>query len=298
MSHQVFNEKLRYVLSWILWPGLVAGSMGAVLLGLEHGVNPFLTLFIVYVSLVVTIALFEYLMPHERSWNDNDGQVANDLFHTFFNYLMVSAIAEAAVVALVAKLVVWSSTLSGLSLWPSNWPVAEQFVFLMLVAEVGAYTAHRMAHRIPLLWRFHAVHHSAPSLYWLNTGRFHTVDVIETVAIALPLPLLLGAPPDLMFLFTCLTLFIGVLSHCNIEMRFGFLDWVFNTPGVHRWHHSRVPEEGDTNYGENLMIYDVLLGTHFRPDRRPNVVGTETAVPRTIWGQMLTPFIGYPNDRA
>jgi len=298
MSVKTKSTGARYYLSWILWPGLLAGSMLTVLKGLHAGFNPMLVLFSVYLVLVLCIAMLERLMPHEPFWNKNNGQIKNDIVHTFTNYLFVGAVAEAAVVAIVAKLVMVSATLSGGALWPTEWPILAQFALLLVIGEVGAYTAHRIAHEIPFLWRFHAVHHSATSLYWLNTGRFHTIDVIETVVIALPLPLLLGAPPELMFLFTCFTMFVGVLSHCNIEMRFGILDWIFNTPGVHRWHHSPVVEEGNSNYGENLMLFDVLLGTHFRQAHQPRVVGTDTPVPTSVWGQFVAPLAGYKENRG
>ncbi|MFC7049994.1 sterol desaturase family protein [Emcibacter nanhaiensis] len=287
------SSGIRYLLSWILWPGLLASCMFAVITGLNRGLDPVLTLFSVYFVLIVCIAILERVMPHEPSWNKNDGQIGNDIFHTIVNYIVVGAVVEAAVVALIAKLVMLSTTLTSASIWPVDWPVWAQFILLLFVGEAGSYTAHRISHEVPFLWRFHAVHHSATSLYWLNTGRFHTIDVIETVVLALPLPLLLGAPAELMFLFTCFTMFVGVLSHCNIEMRFGILDWIFNTPGVHRWHHSTVIEEGNTNYGENLMVYDVLLGTHFRPGRQIHVVGTDTPVPKSILGQMIKPLTGY-----
>ncbi len=293
MANDTQTRSGRYIISWILWPAMLIGSMLAVLRGLAAGMDPVLTLLLVYFGLVATIALLERLMPHDPSWNANDGQVANDLFHTFTSYFVLGALVEAGVIVLIAKLVLVSATLSGFALWPVQWPLAAQFVLLLLVAEIGAYTAHRLSHKVPLLWRFHAMHHSAPSLYWLNTGRFHLIDVIETIVLALPLPLLLGAPAGLMFLFTCITMFIGVLSHCNIEMRFGLLDWLFNTPGVHRWHHSPQTEESDANYGENLMVYDVLLGTHYRPNKRPYDIGNKTAVPASIWGQLIRPFTGY-----
>ncbi len=296
MSDSDTSRGFIYYVSWVLWPGLLAGSVFAVLHGVAKGFDPIMMLFGVYLVLVLCIAFLERAMPHETRWNANDGQVKNDFFYTFFSYIFVGAVAEAAVIAGVAKLVIFSTTLSSGGIWPSDLPVWSQFILLLFVAEVGAYLAHRISHEVPLLWRFHAIHHSAPSLYWFNTGRFHPVDVLETVVLALPLPIILGAPADLMFTFTCFTMFVGVLSHCNIEMRFGILNWIFNTPGVHRWHHSRVLKEGNSNYGENLMLLDVLFRTHFTSDRRPTVVGTGTPVPLSIWGQMFRPFTGYDKD--
>jgi len=51
-------------------------------------------------------------------------------------------------------------------------------------------------------------------------------------------------------------------------MRFGVLNYLFNTPGLHRWHHSRDQREGNKNYGENLMIWDLIFRTYFDAARR------------------------------
>ena len=54
-------------------------------------------------------------------------------------------------------------------------------------------------------------------------------------------------------------------------MRFGVLNHVFATPELHRWHHSRVVEESNANYGSNVIVWDTLLGTRLRPaDRAPS----------------------------
>ena len=74
-------------------------------------------------------------------------------------------------------------------------------------------------------------------------------------------------------------------------MRFGVLNYIFNTPVVHRWHHSRIPEEGNTNYGENLMLYDVLLRTFYLPKRRPPAnIGIDQPMPANFTGQLAQPF--------
>jgi len=74
-------------------------------------------------------------------------------------------------------------------------------------------------------------------------------------------------------------------------MRFGPLSYVFNTPGLHRWHHSIDPAEGDKNYGENLVLWDLLFGTWFNPDRRPPAaIGVRERMPKDFLGQLAAPF--------
>jgi len=74
-------------------------------------------------------------------------------------------------------------------------------------------------------------------------------------------------------------------------MRTGPLNLIFNTPQLHRWHHSRVTREGNTNYGENLMLFDLLFSTFLFPARRPPVnIGINEQMAATFFGQLRQPF--------
>ena len=108
---------------------------------------------------------------------------------------------------------------------------------------------------------------------------------------AIAILLLLGAPLEVITWLSLTTAFIGMLTHCNVEMRFGSLSWWFNTPELHRWHHSRDDWEGNKNFGENLMIWDVLFGTWFNPDRRPPLdIGIKDDMPAKFTDQLAWPF--------
>jgi sterol desaturase/sphingolipid hydroxylase (fatty acid hydroxylase superfamily) len=109
---------------------------------------------------------------------------------------------------------------------------------------------------------------------------------------AVPILVLAGAPGYVIIWVSGLTAFIGILTHCNVRMRFGWLNLVFNTPGLHRWHHSMDLREGNKNYGENLVLWDLLFGTYFDDSRRtpPAKIGIREAMPATYLGQVLAPF--------
>jgi sterol desaturase/sphingolipid hydroxylase (fatty acid hydroxylase superfamily) len=181
------------------------------------------------------------------------------------------------------------------SLWPTGWPLLLQTLLGLVIAEFGLYWKHRLAHEWPPLWRFHAVHHSVTRLWFLNTGRFHLVDTVTGLLVAMPFLLLLGAPKDVLVMVSAITAFIGILTHCNIEVQCGPLNYVFNTPVLHRWHHSKVIAEGNKNYGENLMLFDQLFGTFFFPARRPpRDIGISHPMPETFVGQLTAPFTRIP----
>jgi sterol desaturase/sphingolipid hydroxylase (fatty acid hydroxylase superfamily) len=128
-------------------------------------------------------------------------------------------------------------------------------------------------------------------LWFVNTGRFHFVDTMVSVACGLTLGLAVGVPKDIIVWSSAITAYAGLLTHCNVEMRFGILNYLFNTPALHRWHHSMVREEGNRNYGENLMLFDLLFGTFINPDRPPPAeIGIREPMPPTLVEQILYPF--------
>ncbi|MDR6904106.1 sterol desaturase/sphingolipid hydroxylase (fatty acid hydroxylase superfamily) [Rhizobium miluonense] len=140
-------------------------------------------------------------------------------------------------------------------------------------------------------WRFHALHHSVIRLWVVNTGRFHIADSLFKVALS-QLPIyLLGAPLQVFWWLGAITAFMGILTHCNVDMRTGIFDYIFSTPRLHRWHHSKDMREGNTNYGENVVFFDLLFGTYFNPDRPSSTdIGIRGEVAKNFLGQLAQPF--------
>ncbi len=285
------RPNLHRLAAWLLWPGLfAAGLIGA---GFAfHTDMPLLWFNVVYLSIVAAIALCERLMPYEQQWLRRDGETFNDVAHTLLNKGGVQLAAALGASAPIAVATIAQPAINAPTwLWPVGWPLAVQVVIGLIIAELGLYIAHRAAHEKLSLWRFHALHHSVERLWVVNTGRFHLVDSLFKIALS-QIPLyLLGAPLEVFLWVGAVTAFIGLLTHCNIDVRTGPLDFVFSTPQLHRWHHSRVLAEGNTNYGENLVLWDQVFGTYFNPDRRPPVdIGISGRVADSFVGQFLQPF--------
>lgn len=270
----------------LLWPGLFGLCLVPVWLGLASD-SPALAFNATYLALAVVLAVLERLLPYERQWLEPDGQILPDLLHTILTKGFVQVVVLMTAVIGFADLV----AAEGGAWWPRAWPIAVQVGIGLVVVEFGLYWAHRLSHEWPFLWRFHAVHHSVERLWFFNTGRFHLVDTVVSLAFGQVLLLLAGAPGDVVIWTGAITAFIGILTHCNVDMRTGWLDYVFNTPRLHRWHHSRDPVEGNSNYGENLMLFDLLFGTYLRPSRRPPAnIGIDGPMPADFLGQLAQPF--------
>lgn len=281
---------MRLILSYLWWPLLFALPLLLISAGLqsEHSVAVFNG---IYIALALAIALIERLMPHERAWLQNDGQMFADLAHTLLN----KGVAQIIITMIVFIGVADFLSPSGGGFWPVAQPLAVQVALGLVIVEFGLYWKHRLAHEWPPLWRFHAVHHSVQRLWFFNTGRFHFVDTLTSLAVGIPILLLLGAPRDTLLMVSAVTAIIGILTHCNIEMRCGYLNYIFNTPMLHRWHHSKRLEEGNRNYGENLVLFDQLFGTYLNPRRRPpQDIGIKHPMPTGFVEQLKIPFTRAP----
>lgn len=279
---------LRALLDYLLWPLILTAAMIPTGFGIANGHGQ-LAFNITYFSLAALLFLLERVYPHEERWLKSDGQEVPDFAHTAFTKSFVQLL----VVSLT-----WLGLASAVGeghaagVWPEQWPMFFQVLLGLVVAEFGLYWAHRIAHEWMPLWWFHAVHHSSRKLWFFNTGRFHIIDTLKSLVFSIPLLALAGAPKDVMLWFGAITAYIGFLTHCNIRMRFGWLNYIFNTPALHRWHHSRELREGNSNYGENLMLWDLVFGTYYDDTRRrpPVEIGINAAMPRSFLGQIVEPF--------
>jgi len=277
--------------SCLLWPALFVGGLIGAYFAFKTTI-PLLWFNVVYVAVVISISVAERLMPYEQTWLRRDGETFNDFAHTLLNKGGVQIVAAIGTSFPMAIATVAQPMFSPPSfLWPHSAPLFLQVILGLIIAEFGLYIAHRVAHENLSLWRFHALHHSVERLWVINTGRFHFIDSLLKIALS-QIPLyLLGAPLPVFLWIGAVTAFVGLLTHCNIDVRTGPLDWILSTPRLHRWHHSRLLAEGNTNYGENLVLWDQIFGTYYNPPRPSSVnIGISGKVAKGFRAQLTQPF--------
>ena len=179
--------------------------------------------------------------------------------------------------------------------WPSNWPLVFQLLLALTIAEFGTYWRHRFFHEWHYGWRFHSVHHSSQRLYFLNATRFHFIDLcLAGLSSAIPLALF-GATEEVVVLVAVFTGLHGYWQHANVRYKLGWLNWVVASAELHRWHHSTIIRHSNSNYGNNLIIWDVLFGTRILPTKAQDIenvgLGEFQAVfPKTWRRHLLAPF--------
>lgn len=215
-----------------------------------------------------------------------------DLGYFFVSHVLVQfiLIAVTASTTFVASLVLFPGT----KLWVQSLPVWAQFLLAVFLADLFQAGLHRLYHRVPFLWRFHAVHHSSRNMDWLAGSRVHFVEIILTrSAVLLPL-VVLGFSQPAVNAYVILVGIQAVLAHANLNINFGWLEYLLVTPRYHHWHHARHPDYVDVNYAIHLPLVDMLMGTFKRPPsgvwpEEYGVLKLET-VPRGLLAQAFMPL--------
>jgi sterol desaturase/sphingolipid hydroxylase (fatty acid hydroxylase superfamily) len=168
------------------------------------------------------------------------------------------------------------------------WPIADaalSFVTAFLLLDLLRYAVHRCEHAVPVLWRFHALHHSDPDVDVTTSLRHHPIDYLLGSTAYWLAVIVLDFPVGAVLAHGLVVFAAGAVQHGNIrlpEMLDRLLQPVLVTIDMHRIHHSVVLEQANSNYGIVLSIWDRLFGTFIRIGRTQhnNIVFGVRELPR------------------
>ncbi len=163
-----------------------------------------------------------------------------------------------------------------------------QAIEVVALSDFCVYWGHRLQHHLPLLWRFHAIHHSAQHLDWLAAHREHPIDTIYTLGLINLPAFLLGFPVGTLAGLVAFRTLWAIYIHSNVRLPLGPLRMLIGAPELHHWHHDRARDAG--NYGNISPLLDLLFGTYRCPDHEPAAFGIREEIPPTYLRQMLHPF--------
>lgn len=286
------REGLR-VARELVWPACTGAAIATLAFGYRSDLGPYV-LPMLSAGLLCGITGLERVLPRDATRGFlNDPQKANDVGHLLVGGVVGETIGNAVVVAGAA--VLGGLLPPVLGLWPAGLPIWAQVVMMLIVADGLEYGRHRTLHRVPWLFRAHALHHDVDRLHAINSSRNHALDLLSRAACVFAPLALIGVPPLWLPLYSGAILVVSPLSHSNLDLRIPrWLQPLILTPPVHAVHHARAASVSDSNFAAVSPLWDVLFGTFRWPEAdasRPVEFGIEGEPwPSGFWAQLVAPF--------
>jgi sterol desaturase/sphingolipid hydroxylase (fatty acid hydroxylase superfamily) len=220
--------------------------------------------FVVFLSL-------ELLVPYRPGTVSKLRRVAINLAIALLNSVIVNVLFRAATerTALYAGEGHWGLlNMFALPFWSRLFATIVAMDFIL-------YIWHLLNHEMPLLWRFHQVHHSDLNMDVSTASRFHAGEIIMSSVVRIALVYFLGAEITGVIIFESLLVFSAQFQHSSVKVPavFGRIYWLlFVPPAMHRIHHSVVIRERNANYGTIFSFWDRMFGTLLKEVDQENIV--------------------------
>lgn len=232
----------------------------------------------------------ERLFAHRKEQPVFRTEWREDLFYFLLSSMLVQILTYLTFAP--ARSILAFAPLTEPRAWVAGLPFVVQFAVIMFLTDFVQYWTHRAFHRVPWLWHFHAVHHSAQAMDWMAGARMHFFEIVALRSLTVIPMFVLGFEPGPMNAYIFVVYLYATFVHANIGWKFPVIEKLFVTPRFHHWHHGIEKEAIDVNFAVHFPILDKLFGTHHLPENKwPEGYGIEGhPVARGYWAQFLHPF--------
>ena len=163
-----------------------------------------------------------------------------------------------------------------------------------MLLDLLIYWWHRANHRLPLLWRFHQVHHLDRFLDTTSALRFHFGEVLLSALARAAVIVLLDIPIASVLVFETLVLVAAIFHRSSLRLAAGFERTrarVVITPSIHWEHHHAPRSDTDSNYGTIFSFWDPLFASRSATPRSPGMpIGVDTCGEQRLARLLLRPF--------
>jgi sterol desaturase/sphingolipid hydroxylase (fatty acid hydroxylase superfamily) len=213
-----------------------------------------------------------------------------DLFYYFVSTMLVQLLTFASLwpALTLTSHTHWEALRAAIS---SQWLVV-QIIEIMFLTDVVQYWVHRAFHRIPWLWNFHAVHHSAQVMDWMAGARMHFMEIVVLRAFTVVPMFILGYSQAALSFYIFYVYLHSTFVHANFGGNFSMIGKYIVTPRFHHWHHGIDKEAINVNFAIHFPLLDRIFGTYHLPkDEWPSGYGIAGhPVPKGYWNQFMYPF--------
>lgn len=169
----------------------------------------------------------------------------------------------------------------------------------ILLLDYTLYIWHRLTHRVPLLWRFHRVHHLDREMDASTALRFHFGEITLSVAFRAAQIWSIGPTPAMYVGWQTFLILCILFHHANIRLPIAWeqrLATVFVTPRLHGIHHSIAPDEINSNWSSGLTAWDRLHGTLRMDVPQDSIIigveGFRDDKSQRLGNLLILPFVG------
>ena len=214
-------------------------------------------------------------------------------WNRYFGHLAFGVINKVALVALMLPLLVWCANLHlwARPAWMMGW---LGIVLDILVLDLVGYWFHRISHVIPVLWRFHQIHHLDEQMDATTGLRVHTFERLINNLLKFSVIALLNIPLAHFAIYETLAMFSALFHHSNLQLPRPVqkvVGFVFTTPQFHWVHHHDTQPNTDSNYGFILVCWDAMFGSYNKAIRTPEWrIGLDYSVDLPFFELLWTPF--------
>ncbi len=180
-----------------------------------------------------------------------------------------------------------------------GWSGWFEFLLFILLFDLTIYWQHRVFHMLPVLWRFHRVHHTDED-YDLTTGtRFHPISILISTILKIGLVIVSGASPLAILSAEIILNLTSMFNHSNIclpKQVDRVLQKIVVTPDMHRIHHSQEKIEHNCNFGFNFSFWDRFFGSYLQDSGQAQenmaigIVDYQGSATRSLFSLFLQPF--------
>lgn len=269
--------------------------------------NENLSRLLIFISVLLIMATLEYLFPRKKRQQTRQQRWTTNAVILALEILVLRLLGPitAVVVANITMDNGWG-LLSRLAL-----PFYIDIIISFLVLDLAIYWQHVASHKIPVLWRFHKVHHADRDIDVTTGFRFHPIEAGLSMLYKCFIILIFGPIVTAVILFEIILNASAMFNHANVKLPLHldkYLRFIIVTPDFHRVHHSTIPNETNSNYGFFVSIWDRLFKTYTaqpkygHTDMHIGLNKHQDAQPGTIRWSLIAPFetnkikAGKPHD--